>query len=142
LGGVRALCFYLHYCMRTHKTIVNAGNESLAPTFVKCVTSHNSSPELKELAIQCIIFLTCTSSATASLPRVDQEELLLKSFVAMLVSGARERSPSIRFSSEVGLVKLLELNATTKSSPLFEVFIPSSFLLYLIYYEKCLFFSK
>jgi hypothetical protein len=128
LSAVRGICFYLYYCMRSNQSIITAKNDALQAALVKCVSAHNSSPELKELAVQTCIYLTCIgqpgeqTQASSQIALVENDNALMKTFATMLVSGARERSPSTRLSSEVGLVKLFKLtSSSSKTSPLYEV---------------------
>jgi hypothetical protein len=76
-------------------------SNELPQTLAKCI--NNQSGEIKELSVHVLIYLSVLNEDRAI------DDSLLRVFVPMLVNGTREKAPSVRFSSEVALVKILRL---------------------------------
>ncbi len=99
LSSLRSICYYLDYVI---KNLVKAQDSNELPqTLAKCI--NNQSGEIKELSVHVLIYLSVLNEDRAI------DDSLLRVFVPMLVNGTREKAPSVRFSSEVALVKILRL---------------------------------
>ena len=61
------------------------------------------STDVKQLSVELVIYLSIKN------PKPSFDSNLLKIFIPMVVNGTREKAPSVRNSSEIALVNILDL---------------------------------